>query len=148
MSKHQRLALRQSPTVRATLFSSKRPADDFLCLLDDRFEMVGAFQAFCVKLVNILRARRACRKPAAVRDHFQPTDRGVIARGFCEFCRDRLARQFGGRDGFRRQFFEQILLFGRSCRIYARVLGRAELRGKFLVMLAGILSGTSRDFGG
>ena len=42
-----------------------RAADDLLRLLDDGGEMVGAFQALGIKLVDVLRTRGARGEPAA-----------------------------------------------------------------------------------
>ena len=44
---------------------AERAADDLLRLLDNGGEMVGAFQALGIKLVDVLRARGARSEPAA-----------------------------------------------------------------------------------
>ncbi len=49
-------------------------------LLDHPAQMGLALEAFGVDFVNVLRARRAGREPAALRRHFQATDGGAVAR--------------------------------------------------------------------
>ena len=91
--------------------------------------MLGAFQALGVEFVDVLRARRTCRKPAAGRDNLQPANRGVISGSSSESRRDRLTSEFCSGDVFRREFLEQVLLFGGGGSVDSGVIRRAELGG-------------------
>src|SRR6476646_10755595 len=84
--------------------SAKRATDDLLRLLYDGGEMLGIFQALGVEFVDVLRARRTCRKPAAGRDNLQPANRGGSSGSSSESRRDRLTSEFCSGDVFRREF--------------------------------------------
>src|SRR5580704_1761585 len=102
--------------------------------------MFGAFEAFRVKLIDIFRSGRAGGEPTADGDNLQATDRCVVARRTCQFGGDSFAREFGGRDGFRREFLERILLLGGGWCIDPCVIGCPKLSGQVVVVRAWISS--------
>src|SRR3982074_1262997 len=55
--------------------STKRTAADRVVLGEDWVEVIGTFQTFGVKLVEVLRTRWARGKPSAVRNNLQTADR-------------------------------------------------------------------------
>ena len=89
---------------------------------------------------------RAANQPLAAHD-FQAADRCVVARGAGQLGRDRLAGQRRLLDGLGRQFLKPRLLLGRRRRVDARVVGSAEFRRQFAIVLARVLAGARGDLG-
>src|SRR6266849_1407949 len=97
-----------------------------------------AFEALRVDLVNVLRTGGSGRKPAATCHYFQAADRTVVARCFGQLGGDGLAREIRLLYGFRREFLQFGLLLGSGRRVNARVVGGAELRRQFAIVLSGV----------
>ena len=80
---------------------AERTKNDLLSLTRDGGEVFGAFEAFRVKFVDILRLGRAGAEPTTHRDDLQTANRCIVAWRASKLRRDRFAGQFGGSDGFR-----------------------------------------------
>src|SRR3546814_5284629 len=100
---------------------------DPLRLCEDRLQVIAAFEAFAVDLVDVLGARRARGEPAAGGDHLDAADRRVVARRFVKHPRDRGPRELSGLQLPRREFAGRLLLLGVAGALDG-VVGRGPLR--------------------
>src|SRR5258708_37152888 len=96
----------------------------------DGVEVSLVLEALRVDLVDVLRAGRARREPAATGDDLQSADRRAVARGTGQLAPDRLAGHLRLLDGLEWDMRQPRLLLGRRRRIDACVVRRAELRGQ------------------
>src|SRR5713101_5314432 len=78
-------------------------AHDLLRLAHDGVEVSLVLEAFRVDLVNVLRAGRPRREPAAASDDLQTADRRVVARGAGQPGRDGFAGELRLLDGLGRE---------------------------------------------
>jgi hypothetical protein len=102
-------------------------------------------EALCIDFVDVLCAGGSGREPAVGSYDFQAPDWGVVARSASQLGSDGLSGQSRFLDGLRRQFLQPGFLLGRRWSVDARVVGRAELRGQFAVVLSRILARTGGD---
>src|SRR5579864_6793293 len=103
-------------------------------------------EAFRINLVDVFRSRRSRGKPAIAGYHLQPANRRIVSRSSRQFGGDRLSGKSGSGYRLRRQFPQLGLLLGCCRSVDARVIGCAEFRCQFLIMLARIFLRTRGDF--
>src|SRR6187399_1704868 len=97
--------------------------------------MRRAFETLRVNLVDIFCTGRTGGEPAVGRADFQTADGGVVAGRARELLRDGIAGKSAGRDGFRREFLEGLLLLGRRGRINAGVAWGTKFCRQLGIML-------------
>src|SRR5690606_24463570 len=97
----------------------ERRVYDALRLGEDRLQVVAAFEAFAVDLVDVLGARRPRGEPAGFGDHLDAADRRVVAGRPVQYARDRGTREPVGLQLFRREPAEGLLLPGAGRRLDA-----------------------------
>ena len=81
-----------------------------------------------VDLVDFLRTRRTCGKPAVLGNHFDSSNRIAVSRGSGQNLLDRLTTYFSRVDVGRGQSCESGFLFGSSGSIDAFVHGISQAR--------------------
>src|SRR5215467_2406035 len=122
-------------------------ADDSLRFGNDHFEVALVAKALAVDLVDVFGARRARRKPPALRHNLEPTDGGAVAWCSRELRGDRLAGELRrGNVGWSELAEPRFLRRSRRC-VDASVEWHPELARELGVMLARILSGPRSDLG-
>src|SRR3546814_13571077 len=97
----------------------ERRVDDSLRLCEDRLQVVAAFEAFAVDLVDVLGARRTRGEPVAVGNHLDAADRRVVSRRLCQHFADRRARELCGLSRPRREFVNRVFLLSPGGRLDA-----------------------------
>src|SRR6266446_1540496 len=126
---------------------SEGPVYHRLRFAHDGVEVSLVLEALRVDLVDVLRAGRPRREPAAPGDDLQPADRLAVARGAGQLGPDRFAGQLRLHDGLEGEVRQPRLLLGRRRRIDACVVRRAELLGQRPIVLARVVSGARGDLG-
>src|SRR4029077_19671142 len=108
--------------------------------------MVLAQETLGVNLVDFLRARRTCCKPAILGNHFDSSNWIAVSRSGGQNLLDRLPSNFGSVNVGWGQSCKSGFLFGRSGSIDAFVDGISQLAGEILINFTGILSHARRNF--
>src|SRR5215472_6239984 len=78
----------------------------FFRLAQNCMEVCFAVKTLRVNFVDVLRAGRPCREPAALCYYFKPANGGLIAWRLGQLGNDGFARQIGFLDTIRRQFLQ------------------------------------------
>src|SRR5579862_6239980 len=108
--------------------------------------MVLAKETLGVNLVDFLRARRTCCKPAILRDYLDSSDWVSVPGSHSENLLDLLTRNFCSGNVRGGQSFERSLLFGSGGSIYAFVDRVSEVVSEFAINFARIFAQAGRHF--
>src|ERR1700733_7200737 len=108
--------------------------------------MVLTEETFGVNLVDFLRARRTCCKPAILGNHFDSSNWITVPRSGGQNLLDRLTSTLSGVDVGREQSCQNGFLFGRSGSIDAFVDGISQLAGELTINLTRIFAHPRRNF--
>src|SRR5690606_2156830 len=127
--------------------AGERRVHDPLRLGEDRLQVVAAFEAFAVDLVDVLGARRPRGEPAVVGNHLDAADRGVVAGGLVQYLPDRrpgerVRFQLGGCE-----LRQRLLLLRAGRRLDAVEERLAEGIAQAAVVLGGIVAVARGEFG-
>src|SRR5579859_4024597 len=99
-----------------------------------------------VNLVDFLRARRTCCKPAILGNQFDSSDWIAVSRSGGQNLFDRLTSNFGNVDVGCGQTCESGFLFGSSESITAFIDRISQLAGELTINLTRIFARTRRNF--
>src|SRR5579862_2383255 len=108
--------------------------------------MVLTEETLGVNLVDFLRARRTCCKPAILGNHFDSSNWIAVSRSGVQNLLDRLTSNFCSVNVGGGQFCKSGFLFGRSGSIDAFVDGISQLAGELTIYLARIFAYARRNF--
>src|ERR1700676_4856999 len=107
--------------------------------------MVLTEETLGVNLVDFLRARRTCCKPAIFGNHFDPSNWIAVSRSGGQNLLDRLTSNFGSVNVGRGQSCQSAFLFGSSGSIDPFVDGISQLAGQLTIDLTRIFAHTRRN---
>src|SRR5208282_3618827 len=110
--------------------------------------MVLTEETLGINLVNFLRARRTCRKPAIFGNDFNSSNWIAVSRSGGQNLPDRLAGNFSSANVGRRQSCQSNFLFRRGGSVDAFVNWISQLVCEFAINFAGIFAHARGDFRG
>src|SRR6202163_3909976 len=111
-------------------------------------QMLLAYKAFRVDLVDILGSGRPCGKPSVFRHHLDAAERLIVAGSSIQRRAHRLAGKLLDGELLRRQRLQQILLRDRRARVDPVTERHAQFIGETIEQLTGVLFGPRGDLGG
>jgi len=125
---------------------SERFRNNGLGFFLDLSQMVLTEETLGVNLVDFLRARRTCCKPAIFGNHLDSSDWIAVSRSGGQNLLDQLTSKFFSVNVGRGQSCQSGFLFGRSRSIDPFVDGISQLASELTINLTRIFAHTGRNF--